>query len=132
MAGFDTATTSEISAVGQLVISSVTSGTVADDSNDNGAINTNAALAIPAVTYNALDRPRHRHHHEWRRKRLNQFARFLSHFHGGRHRFHHGYTSRLQPIALYQVRSRPKRAWGLSPPPPISLGQQSSEPKDWL
>ncbi len=54
MAGFDTATTSEISAVGQLAISSLTSGTIADDSNDNGAINTNGALAIPLVTYNPL------------------------------------------------------------------------------
>ena len=54
MAGFDTATTSEISAVGQVVIpGSLTLGTIADDSNDNGAINTNAALAVPTVTYNA-------------------------------------------------------------------------------
>jgi hypothetical protein len=54
MAGIDTvpAAPSEISAVGQLVISSLTSGTIADDSNDNGGIQTNAALAIPTVTYN--------------------------------------------------------------------------------
>jgi len=53
MAGFDTATASGITTVGQLIISSATSGTIANDTNDNGVVNSNTALAIPADTYSA-------------------------------------------------------------------------------
>lgn len=53
MAGFDTINSSEISTVGQMQIASATSGTLALDSNDNGAINTVGALPIQTVSYNA-------------------------------------------------------------------------------
>lgn len=54
MAGVDTATSSEIASVGQLVIPApVATGTLTIDSNDNGALHTAVALAAPTVTYNA-------------------------------------------------------------------------------
>jgi hypothetical protein len=54
MAGFDTATSSEIAAAGQLIIPTPgTAGTLAFDSNDNGALNTVSALPTQTVTYNA-------------------------------------------------------------------------------
>ena len=53
MAGLDTTNSSELAAVGQMQVASATSGTLALDSNDNGAINTVAALPIQTVAYTA-------------------------------------------------------------------------------